>query len=47
MLVGADDIDRETFENSMSIIVKHRSDIDLVAERVAVKLAEADVHDRG
>jgi len=47
LLVGADDIDRETFENSMSIIVKHRSDIDLVAERVAVKLAEADVHDRG
>ncbi len=33
----------------MSIIVKHRSDIDLVAERVAVKLgdAQADVHDRG
>jgi hypothetical protein len=40
LLVGADDIDRETFENSMSIIVKHRSDIDLVAERVAVKLQE-------
>ncbi len=38
LLVGADDIDRETFEQSMSIIVKHRSDIDLVAERVAVKL---------
>ena len=41
LLIGADDIDRETFENSMSIIVKHRSDIDLVAERVAVKLGEA------
>jgi MoxR-like ATPase len=40
LLVGADDIDRETFENSMSIIVKHRSDIDLVAERVTVKLQE-------
>ena len=40
LLIGADDIDRETFENSMSIIVKHRSDIDLVAERVAVKLGE-------
>jgi hypothetical protein len=38
LLVGADDIDRETFEQSMSILVKHRSDIDLVAERVAVKL---------
>jgi MoxR-like ATPase len=49
LLIGADDIDRETFESSMSIIVKHRSDIDLVAERVAVKLgdAQADVHDRG
>jgi MoxR-like ATPase len=40
LLIGAEDIDRKTFENSMSIIVKHRSDIDLVAERVAVKLAE-------
>ena len=38
LLIGADDIDRETFEQSMSIIVKHRTDIDLVAERVAVKL---------
>ena len=33
LLLGADDIDRETFEQSMSIIVKHRTDIDLVAER--------------
>jgi MoxR-like ATPase len=41
LLVGADDIDRETFESSMNIIVKHRSDIDLVAERVAVKLADS------
>ncbi|MBM3666626.1 MAG: MoxR family ATPase [Actinobacteria bacterium] len=40
LLIGADDIDRETFEQSMSIIVKHRSDIDLVAERVAVKLGD-------
>src|SRR5512132_247711 len=40
LLIGADDIDRETFESSMSILVKHRSDIDLVAERVAVKLQE-------
>jgi MoxR-like ATPase len=38
LLIGADDIDRPTFEQSMSILVKHRSDIDLVAERVAVKL---------
>jgi hypothetical protein len=41
LLIGAGDIDRETFEQSMSIIVKHRSDIDLVAERVAVKLGDA------
>jgi MoxR-like ATPase len=38
LLIGADDIDRETFQSSMSILVKHRSDIDLVAERVSVKL---------
>jgi MoxR-like ATPase len=38
LLIGADDIDRPTFEQSMSILVKHRSDIDIVAERVAVKL---------
>ncbi|MDX6608401.1 MAG: hypothetical protein QOF85_326 [Solirubrobacterales bacterium] len=40
LLMGAEDIDRKTFEQSMSIIVKHRTDIDLVAERVGVKLAE-------
>lgn len=38
LLLGADQIDRETFEQTMSIIVKHRSDMDLVAERVGVKL---------
>jgi hypothetical protein len=38
--MGAEDIDRETFTQSMSIIVKHRTDIDLVAERVGMKLAE-------
>jgi MoxR-like ATPase len=41
LLMGADDIDRETFTQSMSIIVKHRTDIDLVAERVGMKLAGA------
>jgi MoxR-like ATPase len=39
LLLGADDIDRATFEQTMSIIVKHRTDLDLVAERVGVKLA--------
>ena len=32
ILMGVDDIDRQTFANSMSIIVKHRTDIDLVAD---------------
>ena len=40
LLMGSDDIDKETFQQSMSIIVKHRTDIDLVAERVGVKLAD-------
>jgi MoxR-like ATPase len=40
LLMGAEDIDRETFTQSMSIIVKHRTDIDIVAERVGMKLAE-------
>jgi MoxR-like ATPase len=38
LLLGADDLDRSLFERTMSIIVKHRSDIDIVAERVGVKL---------
>jgi MoxR-like ATPase len=41
LLMSAEDIDRETFNQSMSILVKHRTDIDLVAERVGMKLAEA------
>lgn len=39
LLLGADDIDAELFAQTMSIIVKHRTDIDLVAERVGVRLA--------
>jgi MoxR-like ATPase len=38
LLLGAADIDRSIFQRTMNIIVKHRSDIDLVAERVGVKL---------
>jgi MoxR-like ATPase len=38
LLLGADDIDSSVFERTMSIIVKHRTDIDLVADRVGVKL---------
>jgi MoxR-like ATPase len=40
LLLGADDIDRALFERTMSIIVKHRTDIDLVAERVGAQLGE-------
>ncbi|MDQ3572388.1 MAG: MoxR family ATPase [Actinomycetota bacterium] len=43
LLLGADDIDRSVFERTMSIIVKHRTDIDLVAERVGVKLGSPEV----
>ncbi|MEX0993399.1 MAG: MoxR family ATPase [Solirubrobacterales bacterium] len=38
LLLGAEDIDRSMFEKTMSIIVKHRSDLDVVAERVGVRL---------
>jgi MoxR-like ATPase len=38
LLLGADDIDGKTFTETLSIIVKHRTDLDVVAERVGVKL---------
>jgi MoxR-like ATPase len=38
LLLGAQDIDEETFAETMSVIVKHRTDLDVVAERVGVKL---------
>jgi len=38
LLLGADDIDSSLFARTMSIIVKHRTDMDLVAERVGMKL---------
>jgi MoxR-like ATPase len=41
LLLGADDLDSSVFERTMSIIVKHRTDMDLVAERVGVKLGGA------
>jgi MoxR-like ATPase len=43
ILMGVDDIDRKTFQDSMSVIVKHRTDIDLVAERVGMKLPDRAV----
>jgi len=42
LLLGADDIDGTTFSQTMSIIVKHRTDLDVVAERVGVKLGLAE-----
>ena len=38
LLLGADDIDSEVFVQTMSVIVKHRTDLDVVAERVGMKL---------
>ena len=39
LLMGADDITADVFKSTLSIIVKHRTDLDVVAERVGVKLA--------
>src|SRR5215218_177413 len=41
LLLGADDIDQDVFRQTMSIIVKHRADLDVVAERVGVRLGLA------
>jgi MoxR-like ATPase len=46
LLLGADDIDRSVLERTMSIIIKHRTDLDLVAERVGVKLGDGVVGTR-
>jgi MoxR-like ATPase len=43
LLLGADDLDASVFERTMSIIVKHRTDIDLVAERIGVQLGAAQL----
>jgi MoxR-like ATPase len=40
LLLGADELDQSVLERTMGIIVKHRTDIDVVAERVGVKLTE-------
>jgi MoxR-like ATPase len=39
LLLGADDIDDATFRATLSIIVKHRTDLDVIAERAGVKLS--------
>jgi MoxR-like ATPase len=41
LLLGADDIDATVFRETMSVIVKHRTDLDTVAARVGVKLENA------
>jgi MoxR-like ATPase len=41
LLLGAEDITPEVFRSTLSIIVKHRTDLDTVAERVGVRLGVA------
>jgi MoxR-like ATPase len=41
LLLGAQDIDTTTFRETLSVIVKHRTDLDIVAERVGVQLGPA------
>ena len=44
LLLGVEEIDSETFLETMSVIIKHRTDMDVVAERVGLKLGSpADV----
>jgi MoxR-like ATPase len=44
LLLGVKEIDQDTFNQTMSVIVKHRTDMDVVADRVGLKLsAPADV----
>src|SRR5438067_11336415 len=40
-LLGATDVDRGTFEETMTVIIKHRTDLDTVASRVGVMLDPA------
>ncbi|MCX6390574.1 MAG: MoxR family ATPase [Solirubrobacterales bacterium] len=42
LLLGANDIDAEAFNETMSVIIKHRSDLETVAERVGMKLGSGD-----
>ncbi|MCL2768925.1 MAG: MoxR family ATPase [Solirubrobacterales bacterium] len=39
LLLGVDSIDAATFNETISVIVKHRTDMDLVAERVGLELS--------
>jgi MoxR-like ATPase len=42
LLLGAKDIDATIFNETMSVIVKHRTDMDIVAERVGLQLSQGD-----
>jgi MoxR-like ATPase len=46
LLLGARDLDAKVFRETMSVIVKHRTDLDLVAERVGVKLDPSSLASR-
>ncbi len=41
LLLGVEDIDADSFAQTMSVIVKHRTDVELVAARVGVALTAA------
>jgi len=47
LLLGVDDIDGDVFTETMSVIVKHRTDLDVVSERLGVKLARAELATAG
>jgi MoxR-like ATPase len=40
LVLGAEELDQSVFEHTMSIIVKHRTDLDVVAERVGMKFSD-------
>ncbi len=46
LLLGAENVDEEVLRRTMSIIVKHRTDLDMVAERVGVKLTDGLIGSR-
>nr|MBA3306761.1 MoxR family ATPase [Thermoleophilaceae bacterium] len=46
LLLGAEDIDDEMLMSSMSIIIKHRTDLALVTDRVGVKLTDGLIGSR-
>ena len=41
LLLGADDLDAAVFRETLSVIVKHRTDLDIVSERVGATLGAA------